>query len=65
MKKLNHLSLEGKFTDEGLRHLEGFKGISYLTIESENDFSDKALFRLVKSLPNLQTLRINDGKLNF
>jgi len=62
---LNHLSLEGKFTDEGLRQLEGFKFMGYLSIESEDDFSDKALHRLVKSLPNLRTLKVNGGKLDF
>jgi len=76
MKKLNHLSIlkgfdidkrdyasGGDITDEGLRQLEELKQLNFLNIYSDNDFSDAALRRLWKKLPNLFTLRINGGKL--
>lgn len=76
MKKLNHLSVlkgfdidkrdyasGGDITDEGLRQLEELKQLQFLNIYSDNDFSDAALRRLWKELPNLFTLRINGGAL--
>jgi hypothetical protein len=76
MKKLNFLSIVrgfdankggyvsgGSITDGGLRELEGLKLLSFLDIYSDNDFSDAALRRLWKELPNLFTLRINGGTL--
>ena len=76
MKNLDHLSIlrgfdinEGTFgrggsiSDEGLRQLEELKQLKFLNIYSENDFSDTALRRLWKELPNLFALRINGGTL--
>jgi len=76
MKKLNHLSIlsgfdvdkrdygnGGDITDEGLRQLGELKQLSFLNIYSDSDFSDAALRRLWKELPNLFTLRINGGAL--
>ena len=76
MKKLNLLSIVsgfdankggyvsgGNITDGGLRELEGLKLMSFLDIYSDNEFSDAALRRLWKELPNLFTLRINGGTL--
>ena len=53
MKKLNHLTIMGDFTDAGLRHLEGLKTLSFLTIYSANNFSTAAVQRLKSKLPNL------------
>lgn len=76
MNKLNHLSIlrgfdidkkdyvsGGDITDEGLRQLGELKQLSFLNIYSDNDFSDAALRRLWKELPNMFTLRINGGML--
>lgn len=76
MKKLNFLSIlsgfdrdkrdygrGGDITDKGLHHLEELKQLSFLEIYSDNEFSDAALRRLWKELPNLFTLRINGGTL--
>jgi Leucine-rich repeat (LRR) protein len=72
MKKLNRLYIQGgwdrsrraygsggNFTNEGLRHLEGLKALRMLEIYSEHTFSDAALHRLQRELPNLFRLRIN------
>jgi len=74
MKKLSSLSIVGGYdgnkkdyisggniTDKGLRHLEELKLLSFLEIYSDNTFSDAALRRLQRELPNLFTLRINGG----
>jgi len=54
MKKLNHLNIsDGDFTDAGLRHLEGLKALRFLNMTSANAFSNAALRRLRKNLPNL------------
>jgi len=58
MKKLDHLTLTGDITDEGLRHLEGLKELRYLNITSESAFSNEALDRLRNSLPNVQVFRV-------
>ncbi|MDP2895077.1 MAG: M56 family metallopeptidase [bacterium] len=58
MTKLDYLGLTGDFTDEGLRHLEGLKGLRTLNITSEGAFSNAALDRLRRELPNLQTLTV-------
>jgi Leucine-rich repeat (LRR) protein len=76
MKKLNFLSIlsgfdrdkrdygsGGDITDKGLHHLEELKQLGFLEIYSDNEFSDGALRRLWKELPNLFTLRINGGTL--
>ena len=74
MKKLNLLSIlsgwdrskqaygsGGNITDKGLHQLEGLKALGLLEIYSDNTFSDAALRRLQRELPNLFTLRINGG----
>ena len=74
MKKLNLLYIRGtwdrskqefnsggNFTNEGLRQLEGLKLLTLLEIYAENTFSDAALRRLQRELPNSFRLRINGG----
>ena len=51
----------GNITDKGLRQLEGLKSLVQLEIYSDNTFSDAALRRLQRELPNLFRLRINGG----
>jgi beta-lactamase regulating signal transducer with metallopeptidase domain/Leucine-rich repeat (LRR) protein len=46
-------------TDEGLRYLEDLKMLTYIQIDSDNNFSDSAIRRLRRGLPNLYTLNIN------
>jgi Leucine-rich repeat (LRR) protein len=58
MKTLNSLTITGNFTDKRLRHLEGLKGLTHLNITSDNAFSNAALQRLRKKLPNLQSLKV-------
>jgi hypothetical protein len=58
MTKLDYLGLTGDFTDEGLRQLEGLKGLRTLNVTSENAFTNAALDRLRRELPNLQTLTV-------
>ena len=53
MKQLSSLSINGNFTYEGLRHLEGLKRLRYLKFGQDSTFSPAALGRLRKSLPNL------------
>jgi beta-lactamase regulating signal transducer with metallopeptidase domain len=73
MKNLDLLSISNKYpeqvsgarrrilTDEGLRHLEGLKMLTLLRIDSDNNFSDSAIRRLRRGLPNLYSLNINDS----
>jgi hypothetical protein len=74
MKKLYLLTISGSFdeskmafgsggriTDQGLRHLEGFKQLQNLEINSDTAFSASAIRHLEDALPNLYSLRINDG----
>ena len=59
MKKLWSLSIsDGNFSEQGLRFLEGLKRLRYLSITSANAFSNTALRRLRKNLPNIQTLKV-------
>lgn len=58
MKKLDHLTLTGDFTDDGLRHLEGLTELGYLNVTSGGAFSNEALERLRKSLPKIQVFRV-------
>lgn len=58
MTKLDCLGLTGDFTDKGLRRLEGFKGLRTLNVTSGGAFSNAALDRLRRELPNLQTLTV-------
>jgi len=51
----------GKITDQGLRFLEGLKQLQNLEINSDTAFSAAAIRRLQDALPNLYSLRINDG----
>jgi hypothetical protein len=51
----------GKITDQGLRCLEGFKQLQLLEINSDTAFSAAAIRHLEDALPNLYSLRINDG----
>ena len=64
-------SLEGLYcgtegsliTNEGLRQIEQLKQVRCLNIYSDNTFSDVALRRLQRNLPNLLPLGINGGRL--
>jgi Leucine-rich repeat (LRR) protein len=58
MKNLDNLSVTGDFTDEGLRCLETLTGLRSLNITSEGAFTNAALNRLRRRLPNLQTLNV-------
>ena len=51
----------GKITDQGLRFLEGLKQLQNLEINSDTAFSAAAIRHLEDALPNLYSLRINDG----
>jgi hypothetical protein len=51
----------GKITDQGLRFLEGLKQLQHLEINSDTAFSAAAIRHLEDALPNLYSLRINDG----
>ena len=57
MNALEDLAIEGNFTDEGLRRLEGHKALTGLEIGSGHDFSRPALERLAKNLPRLEHFR--------
>ena len=59
MKKLDHLSLKGNFTDAGMRQFEKHKSLGYLRVESEQAISPAAVERLHALLPNLPNLNIN------
>lgn len=71
MKNLDLLHINNKYpakasgtggrilTDEGLRYLEGLKMLTYIQIDSDNNFSNSAIRRLRRGLPNLYTLNIN------
>ena len=73
MKNLDLLSISNKYsetisgaggrilTDEGLGHLEGLKMLTYLRIDSDNNFSAAATQRLRRGLPNLYFLNINSS----
>ena len=75
MKKLKLLYIRGRWdgkkgtfesssiTNEGLRHLGQLKALGVLEIYSDYDFSDAALSRLLRELPNLSTLKINGAVL--
>ena len=62
MSKLDLLNIKGTFTDAGVQHLGGLKGLKHLTLSSANDFSPAAKERLRKSLPNLVRFTINQGQ---
>lgn len=53
MTVLDLLSIRGSITGDGLRHLEGLKGITNLSVESRVSLDERALQRLIVSLPNL------------
>jgi Leucine-rich repeat (LRR) protein len=74
MKKLYLLTISGSFderkmafssggriTDQGLSCLEGFKQLQNLEINSDSAFSAAAIRHLEDALPNLYSLKINDG----
>ena len=54
----------GDITDKGLGYLEELKQLHVLDIQSDNSFSDTALRRLQRELPNLFILKINSGMLS-
>ena len=62
MGKLDTLSIKGNFTDKGLQHLEGLRGLRSLDILSANNFSQAALGRLRKKLPNLQIFKADKDR---
>jgi len=53
MKKLNSLTLSGDFTGDGLRHVEGLKGLTYVRIISAGSLDSNAVELLKQKLPNL------------
>jgi beta-lactamase regulating signal transducer with metallopeptidase domain len=71
MKNLDLLHINNKYrpelspaddrrlTDEGLRYLEGLKMLTYLQIDSDNNFSAAAIRRLRRGLPNLYFLNVS------
>jgi hypothetical protein len=50
---------ERRLTDEGLSYLQGLKMLTYLQIDSDNNFSDSAIRRFRRGLPNLYFMNIN------
>jgi len=63
MTKLYDLNITGNFTDNGLRHLEGLKGLQYVRITSSENISPTALKQLQNSLPNIYILDVKQNKL--
>ena len=57
MKNLDHLTISGDFTDNGLRRLEDLKGLRYLHIVCENAPNPATLQRLQEKLPNLSPIQ--------
>lgn len=62
MEKLNSLNISGQITDAGLRRLEEFKSLEYLTVQSTENLSAKAVDRLYAALPFLRRFSINDNQ---
>lgn len=54
MRKLKHLNISGKFTDAGLRRLEGISSLRSLCIEPAGQVSREGIQRLQARLPELQ-----------
>jgi len=59
MSKLNHVTTNGNFTDEGLRHLERLKALAYLKMHSGTWVSSGAIKRLRKSLSGLDNFNVD------
>jgi hypothetical protein len=55
-KKLEYLSIEGSFTEQGLRYLDGLTVLHTLRIKSTTPLDTRAVQQLKKRLPNLHTL---------
>ncbi len=62
MAKLNHLNITGNFTDNGIRVLEGLKGLQYVWITSSENFSPTALKQLQNSLPNIYAFDVKQNR---
>ena len=59
MKKLYHLIISGKFSGQGLEHLEGLSGLQILNITSITPLDETTLAHVQSKLPNLRTLRVD------
>ena len=56
LPKMNSLSLEGDFSNEGLKTLERLQGLQNLRLTSVTPLDNKALEQLAEALPNLASL---------
>lgn len=59
-RSLNHLTLQGRFSDEGVQHLEDLTALRYLSIDSQYELSQPALNRIRQALPNLVFLNAGE-----
>ncbi len=57
---LTLLYVEGNITDDGLRHLEGLKNLTNLSVKSPHGFSTTAEARLRNALPNVSFFQLNE-----
>ncbi|HOX58264.1 MAG TPA: redoxin family protein [Candidatus Paceibacterota bacterium] len=62
MPRLDLVTINGSFTDDGLRHLEGLKGLRHLTIRSAGNFSSAARQRLRSNLPNIYAFALDQDR---
>ena len=62
LTKLQVLTINGNFSDKGLKHLEGIKSLRSLWIDTPNDFSPQAVQQLFAVLPNLQGFSTSKGR---
>jgi len=62
LKKLNTLTLAGRFTDQGLRSLEGINDLSWVHLSSSEDISQAAKERLRAALPNVQIFDVESKR---
>ncbi|UCG46472.1 MAG: hypothetical protein JSU94_13315 [Phycisphaerales bacterium] len=57
MKNLTHLTISGDFTDAGLEHLAKLKGLYMLDFFGGANFSEPAVARFKRNMPNLAIVR--------
>jgi len=62
LKKLNTLTLAGRFTDQCLRSLEGINDLNWVHLHSSEEISQAATERLRAALPNVQILNVESNR---
>ena len=58
MKKMGNLNITGDFSNKGLRYLEGLKYMQRLRVTSQDAFSNAAIKRLHRRLPNIHIFKV-------